>query len=245
VRVWHPAHIHPKGEIDMRVPQIPGQLKRAPQIPGQLKRLPQVSGQLKRLPQVSGQLKEAPAHALRAVFAGIGQLLLVTDRLRSRPPSRRTLSRPGEPGPAPERAGTGHPQPAPAAPPEEAKEAAAAAPAPQAASPPEPEAAAPPSGTAAAAPEEAAPAREATAPAPEEAAAAPAAPEPAPAAAPAGGPPIPNYDELSIASLRARLRGLSAGRVRELLEYEKAHAKRPEVMAMYERRAAKLESAED
>ena len=220
----------------MRVPQIPGQLKRAPQVPGQLK----------RLPEIPGQLKEAPAHALRAVFAGIGQLLLVTDRLRSRPPGRRTLYRPGEPGPAPEQAGTGHPQPAPAASPEATKGAAAVAPAPQAAPqpkppeaapPPKPEAAAPPSGTAAAAPE-------VTAPASEEAAAAPAAPEPAPAAAPASEPPIPNYDELSVASLRARLRGLSAARVRELLEYEKAHAKRPEVMAMYERRAAKLEAGE-
>src|SRR6266699_1645486 len=35
-----------------------------------------------RVPQVSERIKEAPAQALRGVFAGIGQLLLITDKLR-------------------------------------------------------------------------------------------------------------------------------------------------------------------
>ena len=36
------------------------------------------------LPQVNDRLKEIPAQALRTVFATIGQLLLVADRLRAR-----------------------------------------------------------------------------------------------------------------------------------------------------------------
>src|SRR6516162_3175946 len=41
-----------------------------------------------RVPQVSERIKEAPAQALRGVFAGIGQLLLVTDKLRNKAPAR-------------------------------------------------------------------------------------------------------------------------------------------------------------
>jgi hypothetical protein len=39
-----------------------------------------------RVPQVSERIKEAPAQVLRGVFAGIGQLLLITDKLRNKPP---------------------------------------------------------------------------------------------------------------------------------------------------------------
>ena len=39
-----------------------------------------------RVPQVSERIKEAPAQALRGVFAGIGQLLLYTDKLRNKAP---------------------------------------------------------------------------------------------------------------------------------------------------------------
>jgi hypothetical protein len=35
-----------------------------------------------RVPPVSDRIKEVPAQALRGVFAGIGQLLLITDKLR-------------------------------------------------------------------------------------------------------------------------------------------------------------------
>ena len=61
--------------------------------------------------------------------------------------------------------------------------------------------------------------------------------EPAAAAA-----PLPNYDELSVASLRARLRNLDVAQVRELAEYERAHAARADVLTMFERRIAKLEA---
>ena len=62
------------------------------------------------------------------------------------------------------------------------------------------------------------------------------------AAAPAAGAPLPNYAELSVASLRARLRNLDVTQVRELAQYEQAHAARPDVLAMYGRRIAKLET---
>ena len=55
---------------------------------------------------------------------------------------------------------------------------------------------------------------------------------------------MPNYDDLSVASLRARLRNLDAAQVRALLDYEKANAGRADVVTMFERRIAKLESQE-
>ena len=51
-----------------------------------------------------------------------------------------------------------------------------------------------------------------------------------------------NYEQLTIASLRARLRGLTIVQVRELIGYEQAHGNRPDVIAMFERRVAKLEA---
>ena len=38
-----------------------------------------------RIPQPPGRIKEAPAQALRAVFAGIGQVLLMAERATHRP----------------------------------------------------------------------------------------------------------------------------------------------------------------
>ena len=58
---------------------------------------------------------------------------------------------------------------------------------------------------------------------------------------PAGAaPPIPNFDQLTVPSLRARLRGLDADGVQALLDYEKAHEGRPAVITMFERRLIKL-----
>jgi len=56
--------------------------------------------------------------------------------------------------------------------------------------------------------------------------------------------PVPNYDSLSVPSLRARLRGLDAAQVRVLAEYERSHAGRTDVVAMFERRIAKLAAGE-
>ena len=62
------------------------------------------------------------------------------------------------------------------------------------------------------------------------------------ASEPAAAAPLPNYDELSVASLRARLRNLDVAQVRQLAEYERAHAARADVLTMFERRIAKLEA---
>jgi hypothetical protein len=57
--------------------------------------------------------------------------------------------------------------------------------------------------------------------------------------------PIPGYDELSLASLRARLRYLDAKQLRILLEHEKSASNRAAVVTMFERRIAKIESGPD
>lgn len=180
-----------------------------------------------RIPQqVSERVKEAPAQALRAVFSGIGQVLLVADRMKSRAaePTR------AQPATA-ERLG----QNASAAPKDETRwrsldetgnvrllsEDDA----------PEP-ATAGPAATAEPA------AREPTAE-----------PGPGATAETAAGPelaalPVPNYDDLTVASLRARLRNLDSAQVRVLLDYEKANASRAAVLTMFERRVAKLESGQ-
>jgi hypothetical protein len=54
--------------------------------------------------------------------------------------------------------------------------------------------------------------------------------------------PLANYDTSSVASLRARLRNLSVDQLSQLVEYEKSHAARPDVIAMFERRIAKVQA---
>jgi hypothetical protein len=201
-----------------------------------------------RIPQqVAERVKEAPAQALRAVFSGIGQVLLVADRVKSRvaeperaqPPApsssgqdvakdetrRRSLDETGnvrllsEEDQPPTKSAE-----APEPPAAEPGPAAAEAKAPAA----EPEPAAAQAPTAEAKPAE--PPTAHTEPTAE-----PAAPDQA-------ALPVPNYDDLTLASLRARLRNLDQSQVRTLLDYEKAHAGRPDVLTMFERRIAKLES---
>jgi hypothetical protein len=166
-----------------------------------------------RIPPPPERIKEAPAHALRAVFAGVGQVLLITERVRQRAIEQVHPQMTSAPAHAP----------APDVPPSPPPASAAAA------------------ATQAVASRVVAPAAAAPAVAPAEA--------PAPeAAAPQGGAaglPVPSYDELSIASLRARLRALDAAQVRDLLDYERAHASRANVITMFERRIAKLEGTED
>jgi hypothetical protein len=303
-----------------------------------------------RVPQVSERIKEAPAQALRGVFAGIGQLLLITDKLRNKashqdvprartPEASETVTDTTVTSPAGNGAGTtaaeAVPAPTPAAPaPAEAvtesqtvaaeaapAQATAATPAttPRTAAKPladKPVTAKPPAKPATAKPAAAKPttprrtaakaaAAEAAesagetapkppkrqssrnfdktgnvrvlgdeadtpaagaAPEPTAAGAAPAAPAEPAAAAPepaavaepvvaaepmvaaepvvavAAAAPLPNYDELSVASLRARLRNLDVAQVRQLAEYERAHAARADVLTMFERRIAKLEA---
>ncbi|MEU4444681.1 lipid droplet-associated protein [Actinosynnema sp. NPDC050801] len=53
---------------------------------------------------------------------------------------------------------------------------------------------------------------------------------------------LPNYDELSLAQLRARLRTLTAQDLEELLAHERTHADRPEFTGMLTRRIANLKT---
>ncbi len=227
-----------------------------------------------RVPQVSDRIKEVPAQALRGVFAGIGQVLLITDRLRNKTPANQQVPQARRP----ERSET-----AAAASAAASADTAAAASAETAAAAPK---AAPASKAERAAPAEArdfdktgnvrllggtgagasdvakithveAPAEAAEAAVTDEAAGSAEATAPGRALWRGGGrrgggggveagvaadAPLPNYDELSIASLRARLRNLDVAQVRQLAEYERAHAARADVIAMFERRIAKLEA---
>jgi hypothetical protein len=54
--------------------------------------------------------------------------------------------------------------------------------------------------------------------------------------------PLAAYDSLSLPSIRARLRSLDPAQLRVLIAYEQAHAERPEVLGMFERRIEKLEA---
>ena len=251
-----------------------------------------------RVPQVSERIKEAPAQALRGVFAGIGQLLLITDKLRNKAshqdvPQARTpvapetvtdttvtspAGRDAETAPVAAAPAAAAPAEAAAAPAEAATtgEAVAAEPAPAqpavkarrtTAKPvtDKPVTAKPPAKPATTKP--ITPRRTAAKAAAAEAAesAGEAAPKPpkrqsarnfdktgnvrvlgdeadSPVASAAGAAPLPNYDELSVASLRARLRNLDVAQVRQCAEYERAHAARAEVVTMFERRIAKLEA---
>jgi len=274
-----------------------------------------------RVPPVSDRIKEAPAQALRGVFAGIGQLLLITDKLRNKTPADQHVPSARVPKPAEsvaeaggvtvvqeraaaagaagvaEAAGAGATVEAevtevpqarkPAerksaerkpAQPKAAQEKAAAPTAAEPKATQEKAAAPKTAGQKAAEPKAAEPKAARRPPAqrtpktpaeqaaetrdfdrtgnvrliPDTGGAARAASARADteeatgttAEAGAAEAPLPNYGELSVASLRARLRNLDIGQVRELAEYEKAHAGRADVIAMFERRIAKLEAGE-
>ncbi|MGH3258760.1 MAG: hypothetical protein ACRDOU_25745 [Streptosporangiaceae bacterium] len=229
-----------------------------------------------RVPQVSERIKEAPAQALRGVFAGIGQLLLYTDKLRNKAPYAQVPAAPPSPAAAPRAKPTAPVPDRPAASPPADREVAAepaAAETPRTARAPK-TAAAPKTPTPPAVATEIrdfdktgnvrlitadearqdderalekpeAPAVSEPEPAVVVAAAGAAEAVPAPAAAPADAePPLPNYDQLSIASLRARLRNLDVTQLRGLVEYEKGHAGRADFLTMLERRIAKLEAGD-
>ena len=234
------------------------------------------------IPQVNDRIKEAPVVVLRAVFAGIGQILLTADKVRARAaeqvwtpdraPARAPAGLPADRRlPEPPRNGTMRTEPAVAdrpatheAPVSQGPVTAEAAPAAKAppATKPTPDAKVPPATKAPSAtkPRAATPTSatktppatktsratkpRAAKPTPQAKAPRAAKPVPAPRAAEAEpatqAPPLPGYDDLSIASLRARLRVLDAATIQEMLAYEKAHARREPVIAMLERRLAKI-----
>ena len=218
-----------------------------------------------RVPQVNERVKEAPAQALRALFAGIGQLLSASDKLRgkSAPDQAPAATKTATPETVTPETVTPETVTPETATPETATPEAAA---PKTATPetvtpetvtPEtvtPETVTPETATPETATPETATPETAT---PETATPETATPEtggghvklvpagttPATPAAPAAAGaelPVPNYDDLSIASLRARLRTLTADQLNELIGYEKSHANRADVVQMFERRIAKL-----
>lgn len=134
------------------------------------------------IPQVPGQVRRAPILAVRAVFAGIGRILMSADR-----------------------ADAGHAN--------------------------------------ALAPSQAGAEQRRLRPAAVDLPAAAACPPPADHAASRSDLPLASYDTLSLASIRARLRGLDVGQLKVLLDYEATNAERPEVIGMFERRIEKLESS--
>ncbi len=220
------------------------------------------------LPQVNERIKEMPALALRAVFASIGQVLLVADRFRARAAGQlagggAVAGTAPSAGAAPSAAGTPHLTAVPELEPEPAgqrgagpetaeaydtrwrslkrtgnvqlighgEEQAGAADADGAAV----------AGAAATEVSEAPLTSEAlvtTEASVTEVAAAEVAATEVPERP--GELPVPNYAELSVPSLRARLRMLDAAQVQVLLDYERAHAARPDVITMFERRIVKL-----
>ena len=172
--------------------------------------------------------KERPASVLRAAFAGVGSLLSFMDKVRGK--SATAAPAPTVPVPVT---------------PEATAEPEAAAPETVVAETATPEETAAPQETAAPATdtaEETAASEEPVAA--EETAASEEAAVPDDTAAPAtvAELPLANYDELTVASLRARLRNLDVTQVRQLAEYERAHAARADVLTMFERRIAKLET---
>ena len=62
-------------------------------------------------------------------------------------------------------------------------------------------------------------------------------------AAPAAALPLPDYDGLSLPSVRARLRGLDAAQVKALLEHEQLTANRTDFISMLQRKIAKLDAS--
>lgn len=185
------------------------------------------------------QMKEGPASSmLRAMFAGFGSLMSVMDRVRNKPPAEAPAD-----AEAPAAATTPAPGDTAAAEdtaPQETVVAETVAPETVVAETVVADSSAASEASAGtetvAAPEATATAEPVTSAAPE----ASAGPETSAAPEPSGALPLANYDELSVASLRARLRNLTNDDLTQLMTYEKAHQDRPEVIKMFQNRLVKM-----
>jgi hypothetical protein len=200
-----------------------------------------------RLPDTAGQLKNAPVKVIRGFFSGIGQLLLAADRFRDEEAQREGIGQDDQHGSQTGLAGTS------AGDMTTAEYVRSAAP-----------------GVAA----EAQPGRhrkqadaKATRPTARKKGRTahprqfrsldstgnvrvltpdmPAEPSPGEQPVSRAALPVSGYDGLSVASLRSRLRNLDAMQLATLLDYERSAANRADVVAMFERRIAKLEAMRD
>ncbi|ADG89761.1 hypothetical protein TBS_31130 [Thermobispora bispora] len=187
--------------------------------------------------------KDLPVLVLQAVLVAVGRALQFGDGVKSQL-KRFTGESPDGVRPA---------ETEPAAPEAEEPKAARREPVIFAPPPSQPKEPRPETPTVTVAPPKERPAEERVAEEPAAAAPEPEAERPAPAGkaeAPAEGAapapaaevaePFPGFSEMSLPSLRARLRGTTAEQVQAFLDYERAHANRPDVVGMFERRLAKL-----
>jgi hypothetical protein len=185
-------------------------------------------------PQVPDQLKKAPAEALRAFFAGIGKILLAADRPL---------------------AGTSTSGPKHAAPGRRAlRESAAASQGSKARRSPDATgnvrllAAEELSGHVVLTPDTAGPA--AVGASVRQVTITPVPTQPLAGNVPVGASlvihelPLPGLSTMSVAAIRARLRGLDVDQLQALLVHESKNAQRAEVIGMIERRILKIESGE-
>lgn len=164
------------------------------------------------VPQVPDQVKRAPTLALRAVFSGIGRILLAADRPQAPAIAPDADAWPTDPEDQRQRGADRRPPRSGAVPPAQMASRWRSL-------------------------DETGNVRLLSAKALADDYGIHAAAEPA-----AQALPLHSYDSLSLASIRARLRGLSVGQLRILLDYERENAERPDVLGMFERRIEKLES---
>ena len=168
-----------------------------------------------RMPEAAGQVRSVPVKVLRGIFAGIGQLLLAADRFRADEAERAQATDVEQHDPLTSPGRHTGDAASPGQEPGESAEAGGGQ---------------PPDRTRFRSLDSTGnvriiPRDEAT---------------PGPAPQPL---PVPGYDGLSLPSLRSRLRNLDAAQLRVLLDYEKSHAGRTDIVTMFERRIAKLTSA--
>jgi hypothetical protein len=174
------------------------------------------------IPQIADRMKAAPTQVLRAVFAGIGRILLAADRppAPAKPPQQADASQaPGSSDRWRSLDATGNVRLLSAEDLDDGYDSQSR-----------------PPGPAAPAPARPSPALY------EPVAAQPAAAETADIATAAASLPLADYDNLSLPSIRARLRSLNADQLRVLATHERVTAERPEVLGMLERRIEKLET---
>lgn len=180
--------------------------------------------------KIGGQVRDLPMTAVQYTVKGVGQALLIGDRVRQEIGRRVGRGGDGDGAEPAERHQTGAPEAPAKSAFEEAERPQAVRPARKARSAKGGVAPAPAAQESAASVEASLPAAAAEATAPPE--------RPAPEA----DLPIPEYDERTVPSLRARMKGLTVADLRQLIEYEKTHAARADVISMFERRITKLES---
>jgi hypothetical protein len=189
------------------------------------------------------QVMEAPVRVLKGLAASAGKIMGVADRRKAKAASKAATAEP-------DAAEAVAPQAAPAEP-ATSGNVRVVTPEPAAAEAVVTEPAAPEAVVAEPAAAEAAPAAEEPAPAePAKAAAKKAAAkkDDKPAEAPAGDAtselPLANYDALTVNSLRARMTKLSPDQLTVLIEYEKAHQGREDIVGMLERRVIRINSGQ-